>query len=945
MAKGAGFIALMTKIGDKLGKAVFDDVAKYSDDIAKLAEKAKGSDLNIEELRKVSKTIKKKTRFHKWINEGIDNIVFSRYNMKTDQLKAVAESGENAILQDAANRSKTFGVELTLDDYSDINKLTGKLKDAAYKKTYNEFTNNWMTELHGYGGNDELARVVAKSLKKNPAQIKTAMETGQIEAMFSNLDVKTSKELNKNVGAAVAAARSVAGKTLRESKRFGTIDKHTGTINDKISLLHDEFLRNGNKAGADACKMAKRYVDNAAAIETLNRAAKFNVENLLNEVPLEKRQKMREYVSEMDVNRFSFADKIDDGIGIPKRIEGDWQLASNLGLSVDDVARVNKIKNYDRITLYGESKRELASSPKDLDDVTREVSALYENISDDAIIFKENLTAGDVRDIGINYWPAKPNAEHKEAIRLAKVEKYGESSIESYWGDQIATHRMMRDPKGSKLVKDYSLREDPLVEYMSYFDSVSVENTRKAGAKYLDSIGKRATVYDLLNNSKKYVEGARDYAPVYKEGLNNILTDWHNMFAVQQQPTNVIMKGIAHITDMNTALALGQSITGLLGPAFGNFGAVAEGGRMPFFNFLQVLPTTAMFKGILPTLGAMYEAPSANLAYLKSVKQNSIFKKMTSKGNIEGAIDIMTEGIKDPLLKKAFSDYWKYEAPDVTMQELYSMNGKVQKVFSALTTIFKLSDVSARGVGLTAAVRYGERQYAKYADDISKGSAKAIDRLVQDMHLYEFNSLDREYIMEAMRNKEEFLSRFARMSVRSELYNYSRYFRPAAITASRTHWAKARAARFLSWNMYYANLLKGVKRSYDAGDKAPMRNAAMLASTWFGALYLGGLVDDDTVDSYVTYGIGRTPVIAPIVGTVGTTYRELTGIMAPSISTAVVLPIKVADSLFDLIDNEKTDSVDYIYEKVYNNFKRSPVLRVPGVKDLFDITEEFIQED
>ena len=71
----------------------------------------------------------------------------------------------------------------------------------------------------------------------------------------------------------------------------------------------------------------------------------------------------------------------------------------------------------------------------------------------------------------------------------------------------------------------------------------------------------------------------------------------------------------------------------------------------------------------------------------------------------------------------------------------------------------------------------------------------------------------------------------------------------------------------------------------------------------------------------------------------------MTGILGPSIATMAVLPMKASDMLFDLMGNEKKDSIDYIYETVYNNFKRQPVMRVPGIKDLFEITEEFIQGD
>jgi len=947
MSKASGFIALMKVIGEKIGKTVFDDVAKISDDVAKLAEKASSKELNIDVIRKVTKSVKKAKKYHDYIGKAIDDIAYKAYGVRAEQLKSVAGLGESAILQDAVAKARKFKVEINPEDYKDVNKLYGKLRDAGKKNIYNAKTNEWVSELMNYGGTDEMARIISSTTGTPAARIETMIKTGEIEKYLDGFDLNKVQALNKNVYATLAATRRVASDTMRKVNNFSNIQRFSGTLGDKISTLHDEFLKYDNKAGADACKMAHSFLNNAAAIETMTKAAKFNSGNLMEEMGIEKRKLMREYVSGMEVSRFSFANKLDDA-GVPlKKIEGDWVLAEQLGLSVDDVSLFNRVKNIERVTLYGEVARAKSRHPKDFDDSVKAVASLYDNVQDDAIMFKENMSFGEIHDIGINYFPVKPSPEHMETIKQAKIAKYGVESLGGYSGEQRAFHKMSRNIEGSKASIDFDLRLDPKDEMSQYFDSVVNENTYKSGKQFIDHIGKSATIFDALNHSKDFVErsGKQNYADAYGGMLNNIMTTWSDMFAPQKQPTHWLTKGLANITDANTAIALGQSVTSLLGLPLGDFGGFVEGQRMPLFNFLQVLPTTAMFKGIMPTLGAIKDSPSFVKAFLASKGDSSVFKKICSKSNIELSIKSMTEGIQEPILKKAFADYWKYEAPDVTMQSLYTMNGRMQSVFSALTTIFKMSDISARGVGLTAAVKYGERQYSRHADSIAKGSAKAIDGIVKDLHMYEFNSLEREYIMEAVKNKPEFLSRFARMSVRSELFNYSRYFRPGMITKYKKHWASARAMRFMTWNMYYTNLLRGVKRSYDAGDKAPVVNAAKLASAWFGMLALSKLTDDETVDSFASYGIGRTPVIAPLVGMVNLGYRDVSGILAPSISTAAVLFLMVGDKIFDMIGNSKKDSIDYVYENVYNNFKRQPALRVPMVKELFEYTEELIQGD
>ena len=953
MSNVKGLVAVMKVVGKKLGKGM-DDLAeklsKSEDNLIQklgneiketrelkagdiLATKAedlivKASDIVTKDIdpKVAERYIKKSAKAITYIDQAVDEIVMSKYNGLKSELKLAAKD-ESLAVDLSKKIKKKFDIDVMPEDFTDYQVVRDKIQDGVRKHIYAKQTADNVAEIVSYSGNERLRDTIAGAMGRTPKSIETAIKNGTIDKVIAGASPSQMKKLYKNTSVAVIASRRVAGKTLEDVYKFGAVDHMTATIGDNISTLYDVFKKNNNEFGMNACKKMHQFVRSRNTIETTLQKVRGDLDVFKQMEPLKQRN-IAKYIENRNLKALEKPVPYQDPSGVTKFIEMDGELATNLGLSQDEVLLANKIGNTARILRRHEHFDYIAKSGKELEDNVQETLSLIDNADHNNVLFKTDDFSDDVfGDYGPNYFPISINDTHKAAVRES-IEKAhpGIYDFNDYVQKQSAYQKSRR--VGSQAVLDEN-RNDASVELDRYFDSYLDANTRRSGQAYIDNIGKFATKFDLMNSSKKNKPEFQDYYNSYKYLLNHIDQRWKTIFAPQTQPTNIFTKSIKNLTDINTPFALGQSVTSLIPGVTGDLGAVAEGQRMPAFNYLQTIPTTAMFKGLMPVLGAMKDSPSYVLAYLQAKKINGLGKKLTNKSTTEIAIDLVTQKIKDPEVRKAWTDYWKYENPDILMHSLYSMDPRIQKLLDGVSVFFKMSDISARNVGIAASATFAKRQWMNNADGITGKSAKAIDRLIQDTHLFEFNSLDRDYILEAARDMPEFVSRYARMSVQYELFNYSRYFRPDVVDKYRTNWLASRALRFVSWNMYYTNLLRGVARSYEQGDKEPLKQAAKMGIMWFGAMSLAQRTDNDTLNSWASYGLGRTPLIGSAIGIATTPYREMSGIVAPSIATVAATGIYAADKLSDLISGGegKKDSIDYAWEKTYNLMERQPVVR------------------
>lgn len=932
MSKLGGMIATFKVIAQKLGEKTLSGFEAATIEGQIKTSNIRPVDLFDKKLdiRNAEIAIKKAQDYFKYIDKNIDTSVKQNYGQFFNDLNRI-EKGAN-IKEEFAKKVKTnLGINVEPDDFKDVKNIKKKVFEAGTKRILDRTNSEWLAELHGFGGNERIASVLSTSLKKPKNYIMEKLEKGTMDVLFEKMDVKDVININKDLYAAVSATRQIAFKTTEKAFNFTALDIYSGNIMDKLNNLHDVALRTGNIELAKLAEAKAGHITNATQMEASFKKAAESVVNLYENVPKERRRILATYIENRSKSKLSF-NRMKDVYGVEKDVEADMGLAAELGMTPDEIMMSNRIGNFLRTARKYEYQKELAITHNDYDDVTRNLTSTMDHLGDDAVYFKDdNFSTDELGDLDINYFPISINDEHKmevaEAIQKANPGKY---NLNNHYEKQVAYNKSRRTGAVSNLDKN---RRDPEEELKRYINSFSRNNTYTTGRVLIDRMYGATTIRDLLNESRKLQSQYQDYNQTTRLMLDNISKHWESIHATVKNPETGVGKFVAGLTDANTAFALGQSETALVKLLWGDVAGAVEGQKMPAFNYLTVLSTTAMFKGVLPTLAAMKDTPSHIKAYLKSVKSNGGIKKIFSPANIEASINEVVSATKSESVKKALVDYWKYESPDILMESLYTMDNKLQRLMNSVTTIFKMSDVASRNVTVTAAVKYGEIQYSKYEKAIADGSAKAIDRLVSDMHIFEFGSLDRKYILSAVKNKNEFLSRYARVSVRSEMFNYSRYFRPEIVDKARSHWATARAMRFLSWNMYYTQLLKGVHRSYVNGDPVPMQNMMKLAAMWFGSMSLLGSADDHTVKSYALYGIGRTPLVAPAVGTVTTSFRELTGILAPSLAAVGALAIGPADYIADAMQGQEKDKkgemdmLDFAWNKTYNSVKNQPVAK------------------
>lgn len=920
MSKIQAMYAMMKVVAEKTGKGMNKMFQTNVDDLTvKAADIAKVVDPKDAEAR-----IRQTGAYFNYIEQSIDSVV----NQRMSEFKTDIERIKN---DDTLTKSfikkvnSRTGAEVTPEDFKDIKKLNSRIKDSIEKKELDRYTGDWVAELHGYGGVDRISEIISGATGKKMKEIKKHFEDGTIDKFINGLSLEDTRKVNKNVAVGVMVSRRVAGKTLMDVNKFGTIDHVTASISNKISSLAEVFKKNGNEFGYNMCVKTHSFIRNASALElAVNKAAQ-NFGDF-SKMPVEKQRAIASYIEKRRRPALDNPVPVPGDDGINKLVEMDQEVAGQLGLTDNEIMFANKLGNFDRIMRKMESGRLNAKTGKDLEDNLQESVGYLDNLPGDTVLFKdENFSNPYYGDLGINHFPISITDEHKERV-VAAIEKEnpGIYDFSTYTGKQSAYQRARRI--GSVANMDAN-RRPASEEFGRYVDSFLDSNTRQAGNAYIKEIGRHATQFDLMNKSSKLVD--KDYYPAYKSMIGNLEESWNNIYHAQTKPGNVFTKSIAGLTDVNTSVALGQNVTSLLDLVTGDVAAFAQGQRMGLFNFLEFIPTTTAMKGILPTLAGLKDSPSYVKAYLQAVKSNGGFKKMFNPANTEMAIELVKGKIKDPVVKKAWNDYWKYESPDILMESFYSMDSNVQKIMQSVTTVFKMADVAARNVAIATSSVFAKRHWTNNAESIMAGDAKAIDKLIKDTHLFEFDHLDREYILEASKNMPEFVSRFARISTRYELFNYSKYFRPELLDKAKKNWLAARATRFLSWNMYYGNYLRGVVRAHENGDSEPMKRLGKMAAVWFTTMSATQRIDDETVNAYASYGLGRTPFVGPAIGVATTNFRELTGIVAPSFATVAGAGIWTADAISDLLSgNEgKKDSFDYAWEKSYDSIKRQPVLR------------------
>jgi len=918
----------------RLTKGFNDDVQRqFGDDAVRAGTKGDPMKMSLDDITKAERAILKDKSFLNYVDKPSDDSVNrAMSSFGSDFKKMHGAEGDDIISigrKISEKAEKNFGTKIDPKHISDPNKLRSAVRDEARKRVYAPMIKKWTSELYDYENVAGIDRVYAKTLGLSPGKVKSARESGKLAKLLDDVDAKKIGELKNNLGAAVINNRILQTDAAYDKvfKRHA-LEMIANTISDDISTLAELAERNGNVPLAKACERMHTVVNHSSVIDASIMKSRDNINSMLDGMDEQRGYKIMDYIESKSLGKMrkeALTVK-----GDPKMVNVDRELQQRLGLADEDILIANKVNN----TLRGMRKlhfdRFQAKTVKEMEDIAQDAPYMFDNIPDDDLMYVgEKFSIPDFGDFGINYFPISIKDEYKAKVVAAIVAKNPERAANfSRYGGKQMNYKFARS-EGSVASQIMENRNPIGVTMDRYFNEYSRDMSYGMGKAHINNIGSSATIYDLFNASGNMKKGD-DYKKAWKSMVRHIDDRWEIIFKGQAQPQGVISRFIANSADANTSMALGQSFSSITKLLIGDVGGFSKGQRLPAFNYLQALTNTGMMKGVMPVLGGMRMTPSLVKNYAKTIRGKGL-GSILDKNNIQMALDATVAEIVDRDISRATVDYWKYENPDVLMQTLYTMDKPMQKFMNFITTSYRLSDITTRNVVVAASVNYAKPHYASYINTIERGGnkSKAIGHLKKALHMYEFGFLDRKYIMRAVDNPQKFYSRYAQMSVRSELYNYSRYFRPEIVDKMKTHWATARASRFLTWNMYYTNLLRGVYRSYQNGDKAPLIKLGMISAGWFGTMTAAGRFDNSMIEDWANYGVGRTPGLGPLVSGSMTTTRDAFGILAPSFLNITAPVIFAGDALADTVQGAggKSDALDWAAKTTYNKVKNQPAVR------------------
>lgn len=866
-----------------------------------------------------------------------ENIVNSRAEALSKATgKTLAETKKlvttGGFLKDlTAQQKESFTKSLTRE-YGSVMKA---ISDVGKTQAYNEATGRMIPELAHYRHPQDMMRIIASGLNKPVDEVKRMAVDKSIDGILSRLKPEEAKKLSQHIYRNLLTEKQLAMKEIisHEEFKLSAFDMLVSNIGDNTSTIGHIFTSLGINDSA-LRRFHQFTTRDAQVIEKVKSGLRQSSVIELKKHNPQSRQKIVEYIQQHNPRNIR---PTETNIGLMKSsVEVDADTFKRLGLKPEELRSANKLINAFRID-QKYSRHDLSRGRYDGNAHFMDA----ENIPSDRILWKNiDLTAGNYGDVGTTFWPLRITPEHKESVHKAIKEKAPHISLSDYSQRKISYSGYSRIV-GSKLSKDVELQVDPVEALERYWNGSTRSEIHAFGQELINAASLSAASVDVLGKQigDRIPVKHRDIHRTVKHLVDGLDNQWNNKFQKRAQPESGLAKFFADFVDANTAVVLGMNP------------------KLQAFNAVQGI-TNSQFIGLAPTLKGAYTAPSMTVHYLKASGRSGekgftkIFDPATVEMAKKTALIAQTDKIESimgdrqkNIFVKAANNYWNNEYMDVMQYTLYSPSSKMQKWFDMASTPFKLSDITARNQGVAAASIHATRTYDKYARELVKGSAKAQNSLIRDLHLTSFSKYDREYLMASSRNLEEFVSRYTTLAVRQNLFNYNRYFRPQALDIAGQHWATARMARFVSWPMHYTNYLRGVARAYEAGDTAPFKALVGMSTAWFTAMAVGSGLDIPVVSDLAKYGITRTPVIAPAAGLVSRATGPTVGMMSAPLLTLTLPVTKTTSYLENVLSGGEKGMFSWLDRTATQQFFNQPLVKRTGLGYIIKEGMDIIKED
>ena len=746
-----------------------------------------------------------------------------------------------------------------------------------------------------------------------------------IEEVYSNKNFSkaTRDKVFKQVYTDVSLKRNKLFNGIKNKVDFSFVNELAG-VRQNTSIFYEVAEKKGLKNAANMLFEYDTYLRNASIAENQMKPFMENILYEFNALSKESKDKVRTYVTRTKLNTLKEVNIAKDS-GLTDRVFQNVDTAKELGMEQGEIDMAHKFMNTNRIYLAikeglesgtFESHSTIPRNYKNWREIGRKLDPKDP-------VWTKTFDTG-FGDSGMNYWH---RSYTEEALASEKDRLFGKAA-EEY------TPRYMRERLSTE--ENFHLRHDPSEEITRYVNSFFYDTSKAASTKKLARVAE--SLSGDVAQTVVLTEGAAvpEIIPQLKQAFGQLKKSHEAIFNKPEFMTNVGYTGISQkllfgSIDVTTSLALSSPVTA-------GFNA-----HQPFTNSIMYHGFANVFNGYVALSKAVFEAtPKMIGGTNKAFHERKIFEFVTSKKWLKKA----TETVIDEKSLSKYHDvldwYFHVKNPDVLMTDAFHMEPSVSKIFGVVTSLFSGSDIFSRGTTLVSVAKQTDAVFAGYKGKWWKDE-KALNKIVKSFHLEEFDAIPRRRLHDLLRTGQakEFRREFATSAVEMELFDYTRIGRATITNKLILNPLASRAGRFLSWNMFYTDLMKGVKRSWDAGDKEPLINLAKNAAIWYGvAVGASSLTDEGSFAQGVAKkGISRTPFAGSLMAVAGFANRPTLGIGSSTVST-IFAPLAIGmDETTKALSGKKRSPWSYDTETVKGVVKYSPQGKVAD--DIGEIFDDF----
>ena len=856
-------------------------LAKSVDVDSKVAKSLSPEDVSAAEV--ISKRLEKDPRQFK---KGIVDITQTGVNEKVSNL---SDTLTKSYINEGKFTDKMRSKLKPLMSDLEINKIEGEgidfWKEKKLKKTLSDKMkfhrmNEINAELYAdvstmYGDKIKLVDIELNNIKGDPLAVSTE---------------KAKRLFNKRA----AAKKLMIGDEKPITGSLKALwNKSIPTLKTKLNHLKQLSDEKGWTEVSDRVTATHKFMESSDGLNTRTNNWYKSTSKMWGKYDDETQRKMMQLYDSENIAKVPMGKT---GILAAGEIEVDDALRRSLGLEMEHAEVINQTKNMFRVTqkltseydngIYSGSFNRTDKIFGDIDDLPKH-----------ELIYREDKFDSElIGDLGPDYRPLRPTDEYKatwdEALGLNPHDAdYHFDSQPKIWKSR---------KEGSDLSKDVykqKVMSETLDDYRkSYLNSM----IKKMGNRHLDRLEGDFSVFAPLRGGAE----AYKHFPVLKD----LREHWQDIHKFKPERPE------SFVGDLYS-LASDVTKTVLLMPP-----------RLALFNLGQ-----ALTNGITKDPISLIKSQLGGGGLL----MDAVF----SKGNMKEAYRRNMKRETDPVRKFVKEKYFKEFYPNVNASiidfEGEGMKGSFRSVLNMATMMYQTSDLFTRFVSLDACMGTLEKSIQKHNRFRGSHPDEFFKRVSKDLRFEAFGDMHiekqemRNALMGIASNRnlgiEELGYKYAKNSTELEIYNYSKYGRPAVIDKAKNNKLTADALAFVSWPMYYTNVINGAVKAAGKGDYRPLGYLATLGAGWYFGMSELSDVDNETIAGMAKYGMYRTPVISPVMGLVQMPTRAMSGLVTPAIHLMTLPAAALAAKANDDMTRER-DFFDWQYLNVKKGLKNSPII-------------------